>query len=322
MGVDQVNRVSVVGAGLMGHAIALEFAVAGYDVTLHSRTQASLDRALAEIRLGLDKLIRFELVTSERSNAALEQIQATTVFERAVENADLVIESVFEDVTLKRHIFERLDHTCPEHTILASNTSSLMPSAFTAPTGRADRILVTHYINPSYLIPLVEIVPTAQTSGETIDTVTDLLTRMGKRPIVVRKEVPGFILNRLQGALVREALWMVESGIATPQDIDMGIKGSLGRRWAVAGIFEIFDMAGWDVVEAISSAVVPHLTDTSETSPLLKRKIASGDLGAKSGKGFYDWTPASAEALRQRIASALVEIEKWESDQDSVPVRD
>ena len=297
----------------MGHAIALEFAAAGYEVSLHSRTQTSLDRALAEIHLGLDKLVQFELVSPECREEAPERIHTTTVLELAVEGADLVGESVFEDVELKRQIFERLDQACPEHTILASNTSSLMPSAFAPDTERAARAVVAHYINPPYLIPLVEIVPTARTSDETIDTVTEVLTRMGKRPIVVRKEVPGFILNRLQGALIREALWMVESGIATPQDIDIGIKGSLGRRWAVAGIFEIFDMAGWGVVEAISSAVVPHLANASETSPVLKQKVADGELGAKSGKGFYEWSPETTAAMRQRIARALDEIEKWES---------
>ena len=275
---EQIHRVGIVGAGLMGHSIALEFAAAGYDVSLHSRTQTSLHRALAEIRLGLDKLVQFDLLSPECREKAPERIRATTVLERAVEGADLVVESVFEDVELKRQIFERLDRACPEHTILASNTSSLMPSAFTPDTERAARTLVSHYINPPYLIPLVEIVPTARTSSETVDTVTAVLTRMGKRPIVVRKEVPGFILNRLQGALIREALWMVESGIATPQDVDIGIKGSLGRRWAVAGIFEIFDIAGWDVVEAISSAVMPHLTNASETSPVLKKKVADGEL--------------------------------------------
>lgn len=315
MDIDEVSRVSVIGAGLMGHGIALEFALAGYDVCLHSRTRESLDKAMAEIRLSLDKLVAFDLVTPEDSAAAPDRIRATTVFEEAAEEADLVIESVFEELTVKQQIFARLDRTCPQHTILASNTSSLMPSALAAHAERVDRILVAHYVNPPHLVPLVEIVPTAQTSCETIDTVTGLLTRMGKRPIVIRKEVPGFVLNRLQAALLREALWLVENGVASPQDIDLGIRSSLGRRWAVAGVFEIFDMAGWDVLEAMTSVVVPHLAAAAEVSPLVKQKVAAGELGAKSGKGFYDWTPASAAALRQRIATALVEIEKWERRQ-------
>lgn len=314
MNADKIRRVSVVGAGLMGHGIALEFAIAGYDVSLHSRTQASLDRARTEIQLSLDKLINFELVTPERGNSAPQRMQATTVFEKAVEDADLVIETVSEDLALKQQLFQRLDSTCPEHTILASNTSSFLPSMLAANTGRADRILVAHYVNPPHLVPVVEIVPTAQTSHETIETVIDLLTGMGKRPIVLRKEVPGFLLNRLQAALLREALWMVENGVASPQDIDLGIRGSLGRRWAVAGVFEIFDMAGWDVLKAMTTAVNPNLTSAPDVSQLVKQKVDAGELGAKSGKGFYDWTPESAAALRQRIASALVEIEKWESD--------
>ncbi len=312
----EIRHISVVGAGLMGHGIALEFAVAGYDVSLHSRTQASLDWARTEIQLSLDKLVHFELVTPERANVAPERIQTTTVFEKAVKDADLVIETVSEDLAAKQQLFERLDRTCPEHTILASNTSSFMPSMLAANTGRTDKILVAHYVNPPHLVPLVEIVPTAQTSDETIDTVTELLTGMGKRPIVLRKEVPGFLLNRLQAALLREALWMVENGVASPQDIDLGIRSSLGRRWSVAGVFEIFDMAGWDVLEAMTTAVNPSLASAPDVSPLVKQKVAAGDLGAKSGKGFYDWTPESAAALRQRIAAALVEIEKWETRQE------
>jgi 3-hydroxybutyryl-CoA dehydrogenase len=169
------------------------------------------------------------------------------------------------------------------------------------------------------LVPLVELVRGPQTSDQTVQTLSELLRRIGKRPIVVQKEVPGFILNRLQGALLREALWLVEQGVASPQDIDIAIRNSIGRRWAVAGVFEIFELAGWDLLASIASGLFPHLAVTTETPTPLKDKVDRGELGVKTGKGFYEWTPESAEALRRRIAHALVTIEQWTSSAATVP---
>lgn len=212
---------------------------------------------------------------------------------------------------LKQEIFHKLDRLCPDHTILASNTSTLMLSEFATGTDRPDKVVTTHYANPPYLIPIVEIVRGQTTSDETVETMSLLLTQVGKRPVIVKKEVPGFILNRLQGALLREALSMVENGIASPQDIDTALKNSIGRRWAVAGIFEVFELAGWDLLSAAMAGVYPHLSNATEVSSVLTDKIKRGELGVKTRKGFYTWTPESAEALRHRIAHALVEIESW-----------
>jgi 3-hydroxybutyryl-CoA dehydrogenase len=311
MKVDRIRQVAVVGAGLMGHGIAQEFALAGYDVHLHSRSKESLQKARQNIRGNLERLIKLGLVTREQAESVPTRIHASTVLREAVENVDVVIESVYEDLKLKQQIFQELDRMCPQRTILASNTSSLMPSKLAAGTQRPDKVLVAHYANPPYLIPLVEMVRSEQTSDETVTTLSDLLTKMGKRPIVVQKEVPGFVLNRLQGALLREALWLVENGIASPQDVDMAIKNSIGRRWAVAGVFEIFEIAGWDLLLALASGLLPHLASSPEVSPVLKEKVERGELGVKTGKGFYEWTPESAEALKQRIAQALVKIEQW-----------
>ena len=316
MNAVEIGRVSVVGAGLMGHGIALEFAIAGYDVRLHSRKQESLDRALYSVGANLERLVSLQVVTQEQTSSAVARISMTTDFDEAVDDADFVVESVFEDLSLKQQIFEKLDRRCPERTILASNTSSFMPSALASGVRRSDRLLVAHYVNPPFLIPLVEIVPTSATSDETVQTTCDLLTGMNKRPIVVRKETPGFVLNHLQGALLREALWLVENGVASARDVDIAIKSSIGRRWAVAGIFEVFDIAGWDIVASMATGLLPHLASTAEVSPVLREKVESGDLGVKTGKGFYEWTPESAEALKQRIARALVEIEQWSERND------
>lgn len=311
MQVDEIRKVAVVGAGLMGHGIAQEFALGDYEVRLVSRSKESLERALHNIRGNLDRLIGFGMVSREQAEIVLDNIYPTVEFAEATDSVDVVIESVYEDLELKKQIFQQLDEMCPERTILASNTSSLMPSAFAAATRRPDRVLVTHYANPPYLIPLVEIVRGRNTSDETVVTISGLLEKLGKRTIVAQKEVPGFILNRLQAALLREALWLVENGVASPQAVDAGIRNSIGRRWAVAGIFEIFDLAGWDLLLNMVSELQAHLSASPKVSPVLAEKVQCGELGVKTGKGFYEWTPEAAEGLRERIAQALIEIEKW-----------
>ena len=238
MKVEEIKQIAVVGAGLMGHGIAQEFALAGYEVYLHSRTEESLQKAVQNIQGNLERLIGLGLVTREQAESVPTRVHTSTVPKEAVTDADVVIESVYEDLKLKQQIFQELDRMCPERTILASNTSSLMPSKLAAGTRRPDKVLVAHYANPPYLIPLVELVRGGETSDETVATLSGLLTKIGKRSIVVQKEVPGFVLNRLQGALLREALWLVENGIASPQDVDVAIRNSIGRRWAVAGVLK------------------------------------------------------------------------------------
>jgi 3-hydroxybutyryl-CoA dehydrogenase len=306
-----MRHITVVGAGLMGHGIAQEFALAGYEVRLHSRREESLQTALKNIQANFARLINLGVVTRAQAEAVPAKLHPTPVLAQAVVDADVVIESISEDALLKRQMFQALDTLCPAHTILASNTSTLPLSQFTMGLGRPDKVLVAHYANPPYLIPLVELVRGPETSDDTVMTMTALLTHIGKRPIVVEKEVPGFILNRLQGALLREALWLVQNGVASPQDIDLALKNSIGRRWAVAGVFEIFELAGWDLLNAIAAGLFPHLASSPEVPQVLRDKVTRGELGVKTGKGFYQWTPESADALRQRIAQALVAIEKW-----------
>lgn len=310
MNVEDVRRIAVVGAGVMGHGIAQEFALAGYEVRLHARTETSLQTALANIQANLARLIDLGAVTREQATTVPAKLFPQLSLADAVTQADVVIESVYEDAALKRRIFQELDTLCPARTILASNTSTLPLSQFATETNRPDQVIVAHYANPPYLIPLVELVRGPNTSDDTVNTLSALLARVGKRPIVVQKEVPGFILNRLQGALLREALWLVEQGVASPQDIDIALRNSIGRRWAVAGVFEIFELAGWDLLASITSGLFPRLATTAETPKILRDQVARGKLGVKTGKGFYEWTPESAEALRRRIAQALVTIEQ------------
>ena len=313
MNVDDIKQIAVIGAGSIGHGIALGLGMAGYDVSLNSRTEESLQKGINDIKADLQRLVGFGMATRERTESVLTKIRTNVALDKAVEDTDVVIEAVYEDVALKQRIFGQLDELCPDRTILASSTSTIMPSSLASATHRPDRVVVAHYTGPAYLSPLVEVVRAEATSDETVATICGLLTKVGKQPpVVVQKEVPGFIANRLQAALGREALSLVQKGVASPQDIDTVIKTGHSRRWVVSGFFEMVEIiAGWDLWLA-GMPDVPAGVDTSmDVKELVREKVERGELGAKSGKGFYDWTPESAEAARRKMARAFIEIEKW-----------
>lgn len=312
MKASEISTVAVIGAGLMGHGIAQEFAVAGFNVWINDTTSENLDRALSHIDRNLMMLRDAGKITDEQAAAAPDRLHATTSLHEAAQQADVVVEAVFEDLDLKRRIFADLDTSAPAHAILASNSSSFMPGKLATATSRPAQVLVAHYFNPPHLLPLVELVRSAHTSDETVETMTDLYSAIGKRPAIILKEAPGFIANRLQMAIFREALHIVEAGIATPQDIDLVIRNSIGRRWSVAGVFELLELIGWDLGLAVASEIMPDLESRPEPPALLRAQVERGDLGVKTGRGFYDWTPESAEALRLRVARALLEISTWD----------
>lgn len=307
------QTIAVIGAGTMGHGIALEFAAHGHPVRLQDASAAQLERARASIDEGLARLVAAGRIAPEQAAAAPARIVLTQSLPTAVQDADIVIEAVTENIEVKRAIFAELDAHAPRHAILASNSSTFMPSLMAAATARPAQVLVAHYFNPPHLLPLVELVRGPETSDETIATMHALYTGIGKSPAVVQKEARGFVGNRLQMALYREALAIVQAGIATPQDVDTIIHTGFGRRLSVAGVFEIFDAAGLDVTLAVADQLFPDI-DVATTAPdLLRDKVAAGDLGLKSGRGFYDWPEDEALALRSRIGDALAAIARLES---------
>jgi 3-hydroxyacyl-CoA dehydrogenase len=308
MSASGIQCIAVVGAGLMGHGIALEFAAHGYEVRLHDRDQTQLDRAGDGITEGLARLAETGRITPEAALIAPTRIASSTDLEETVADVDLVIEAVYEDLDLKRAIFRDLDARAPRRAILASNTSSFMPSLLAAETERPDRVIVAHYFNPPHLLPLVELVRGEATSDDTVATLRDLYRGIGKSPAVVAREAPGFVGNRLQMALLREALAIVGAGIATPEDVDTIVKTGFGRRLSVAGAFEIADAAGWDVTLAVAEQIFPTLDAAMAPPPSLREQVARGELGLKSGKGFYSWAPEDAAALRKRIGQGLAAI--------------
>ena len=308
-----IRSVAVIGAGLMGHGIAIEFALAGYEVRLHSRSEESLERARGMIQDSLGRLLDLGRVSAQQAESVPVSVRMSTELAEAVGDADLVIESIYEDIDAKTELFGRLDELCPDRTILASNTSSFLPSRLAAAATRPDKVINAHFLNPPFFVPLVEVVPTEETSEETTSVVMKLLTSLGKQPILVEREVPGFVASRLQMAVLREALWLVENEVASAEDVDKAISAGLGRRWATAGVLHVLEVAGWDLISRIAADVFPDLSNADDPS-LLREMVERGDVGVKAGKGFYEWTPEKAEDMRRRIAKGLVEIDRLDSE--------
>ncbi len=307
MATDGIAQIAVIGAGLMGHGIAQEFANAGYHVRLQDVTEAQLQTARTQIAKNLNVLAENDIIESESIPATLARIQTDTVIEAVAENADFVVEAVTENLPLKQEVFEKLDAICPPHAILASNTTALMPSQIGVNARRKDKILNTHYFNPPYLIPLVELIRSPDTSDETVKVTFELLTTIGKTPAIIEKEVPGFVGPRLQAALIREAFAIVEQGIASAETVDLVVRNSFGRRLSVAGPFEVFELAGWDLVLAAFEELYKDLNSSADINPLLRQMVASDKLGVKSGEGFYNWTDEKIQEIRERMNKALIQ---------------
>jgi len=303
-----MRNVAIIGAGLMGHGIAQVMAVRGCQVTLMDLKAEVLAQAKKHIRANLSVLADRGLVGRSEVKPALKRITCTTVLQDAIHKAELVIEAVVEKSAIKQKLFMDLDTLCPPETILATNTSVISISEIAQAARHRGRIVGTHFWNPPYLIPLVEVVKGAETSDETVERTCAFLKEMGKHPVKVRRDVPGFVGNRLQHALWREALSIVEQGIADAATVDECIKFGFGLRLPILGPLENVDMVGTDLTLDIHSYLLRHLERSAKPSALLIAKVKHHELGFKTGRGYQDWTPEEAEQSRERLLEYLVDV--------------
>jgi 3-hydroxybutyryl-CoA dehydrogenase len=290
-------RIAVIGAGLMGHGIAQVFALAGHDVTIYDAVAASLDSATARILTNLKDL--------GDDPSAVERVRPTAELAAAVRDADYVVEAVREDLAVKQQLFVEIEKHVRPDTILASNTSVIPITRIMEGLADRSRALGTHWWNPPYLVPLVEVIGTQWTSLKAIDWTIVLHKAAGKTPVHVKKDVPGFVGNRLQHALWREAIALVEHGICDAETVDAVIKASFGRRLAVLGPLENADLVGTDLTLAIHQTVLPDIERRPAPSPYLEALVAKGKLGFKSGEGFRSWSAAEQAALRSKVLQHL-----------------
>lgn len=290
-------RIAVVGAGLMGHGIAQVFALAGHDVTITDADAPTLASARVRVLTNLRDL--------GDDTAAVARIRACPDLVDAVREADFVVEAVREDLTVKQGLFAAIELAVRPAAILASNTSVISITAIMAGLTNRDRALGTHWWNPPYLVPLVEVVGTQWTSSAVIAATIALHRDAGKTPVHVKKDVPGFVGNRLQHALWREAISLVENDICDAETVDTVVKAAFGRRLAVLGPLENADLVGTDLTLAIHQTVLPAIDSRPGPSRYLEKLVRDGNLGMKSGAGFRTWTADEQAALRGRVLQHL-----------------
>ena len=292
-------KVGVIGAGLMGHGIAYRFAAAGHAVGVFE--------PYAELRETLSKRLRAIADLLGDDPACLDRISVHDQLAPAVRDAFVVVEAAPEKLTLKQKIFADLEANVAVDTILASNSSAIQSTEIGRHLKHRERVVGTHFWNPPHLVPLVEVIQTEKTSDAVIARTMDLLRSVGMKPVHVRKDVPGFIGNRLQHALKREAIAIIAQGICDAETIDDVVKSGFGARMAVLGPMEQSDLVGLDLTLDIHETLIQHLDRTAGPHPYLRSKVAEGKLGMKTGEGFRHWTPQQADEVRERLRRFLAD---------------
>ncbi len=299
----RLDAVAVIGNGIIGHGVAQIFAAAGTPVRLIGRRQASLDAALGKIRESLARFEAHGLSTARDGAAALSRITTATDLDAAA-GVDLVVEAVTEDLPLKHAVFERLDRLCPPPAVLASS-SGQPASRLTARVAHRERVVAAHFWNPPQLIPLVEVCAGPETAPDVVPWLCGVLRAVGKQPVVLEREIDGFIGNRLQFALLREALALWAAGVASAEAIDLAVKTSFGRRLAATGPLESADLGGLDTFHAFCAFLFPGLDGSPAPPAAMGDLVRQGHRGLPSGRGLYDWSTRDGQALLAKRAEEL-----------------
>ena len=304
----EIQTIGVIGAGLMGHGIAQVFALKGYKVKLFDNDPKNLESAPERIRNNLQTLLEMNLVESQGLENCVNHLQLCHTLKEMCQGAELIIEAVSENVDLKRAIFGDLERFTTPQTILCSNTSGISIGLICENLQFKERVVGTHFWNPPHIIPCVEVIKSPFTTDEVFHIVIELLEGVGKKPVRVLKDIPGFLGNRLQHALWREAISLVEKGMADPEDIDRVVKYGFGLRLPFVGPLETADLAGLDLVYEVHKYLFSHLENRSTPSPLLKTLVDQKATGVKAKKGFYNWTDERIKQIIQQRDKALLKM--------------
>ena len=313
------TQVVVLGAGTMGAGIAQCLADHGRDVTLTDVDPQALQRALERIATSRLRLEHAGLQTAAASLEGDQRLNTSTDLARSLAGADLVIEAVPENIELKCEVFAELDRLAPAHTALVSNTSGLSITTLAQATRRPEQVAGFHWWNPAELVPLVEVISGEQTDPQLIEQLLELAVELGKQPIHVRRDVPGFVGNRLQFAVFREALHLVEQGVVSPEDLDRAMTGGPGFRWGFLGPLQAADFGGLDVFHSISSYLWKDLSDASTPPAALSDRLDTGQLGTKTGGGFYEYSAKSLTELTDRRDRFLLGLKQLVDQTGPVP---
>ncbi|MFJ8068394.1 3-hydroxyacyl-CoA dehydrogenase family protein [Peribacillus sp. NPDC096447] len=313
-----IKKIAIIGSGVMGSGIAQSFAVSGYFVTINDIKEELLHRAQNRISENLSLLIEEGVLTDQEKQVALAHITYSVDLEGAVRDADFIIEAIPEVIELKLNLYEQMEEIIKPDAIVASNTSTFPISQLMEKASFADRMVITHFFNPGHLVPLVEIVQHDETKPEIVKTTMDLMRKIGKSPILLKKEIAGFIANRLQTALMREAFYLLKEGVANAEDIDTAITAGPGFRWAFTGPIEIADFGGLDTWQRVFENVSPVLDQSKEAPDLIRDLVFEGKLGTKSGEGIFTYEESTVSQKINERDRNFIKLGKLKMEKEEV----
>lgn len=311
-----MGNITIIGAGTMGHSIALSAAWSGQSVSIFGVDARDLETAQKGFETKLRLMADNELIDNEQTKEMAEHVSFTSSLEKAVKNAEFIIEAVPENIGLKHQIYQQLEGLIANDIIIASNSSGMMPTALAEGMKHPERFVLTHFWNPAHLIPLVEIVGGEKTSEQTLQRTKALIEQMNKQAVLLKKELPGFIGNRLQFALFREAQALLDAGVASKEDIDAAVTYSIGRRLPVTGPLQTADLGGLDIFYAISDYLFEDLSTEQKPGRTLSELAKSGKLGTKTGSGFYEWPEAQSRAVQAEREEVLIHFLKQDMEKE------
>ncbi len=311
---NEVKKVAIIGCGTMGAGIALACALSGIKVSVCDIKQTQVDLGYNRIKYVL-RMYRSENMASEYDLAEIEKkISIFTNFEDSLVEANFIIEAIPENIILKKKLFLKLEKNVENDVIITSNTSGLSITDIASVCENRDRICGFHWFNPPELIPLVEIVRGDNTSDSTVKKVFDFAKSIGKTPIIVNKDIPGFIANRLQYALFREALYLIQQKVASFEDIDIAVRCGIGYRWACLGPIETADLGGLDIFHSVSDYLFKHLDDNKKPQPFFSKMVENGNIGIKSGSGFYKYEMKDKDEIIKKRDIFLLRLKKLKEE--------
>lgn len=303
-----IKKISVLGAGTMGHGIALSFALYDYDVSLFDTSEAALQKAVNSVRQELELMAEEKFIPAAKIQSTLDHIKTFTTLAETVKDCDYVIEATPENMELKQKLFQELDQLCPPSAIFASNTSSLSlaPMASLISEERKKRIMVNHWYNPAHLMPLVELSFFGNMPEDIFKEVETLYRSIKKQTAKVLKDIPGLIANRIQQGVAREVFWLIEQGIAEPAEVDKALKFGPAFRYATTGQLEVADFGGLDIWRIVGDNLLKVMDASKGANPMLKEKVEQGKLGLKSGEGFFKYSPEETPEVTKRFMKKLI----------------
>lgn len=307
---DEIQRVAVVGAGTMGPGMAATFARHGFDVTLTDVKPEQLEKAKGTVEVVYKTLIGGGFLTEAAAEAGRGRLSYTLDRAEAVGAADLVLESVPEKMEIKQAFFREVEAEARPDAILASNTSGIPITKLGEAVQRPERLVGMHWSNPPHLIPVIEVIKGERTSDATVEAIYRVIERIDMIPVLVKRDIPGFVENRILYAIMREALHLLDEGVATPEDIDTITKWGIGYKLSVIGPLELLDVAGLDIYQSVGSYLNADLNASGAVSTTVTDKIERGELGLKTGRGLFEYQPDEIPALMQRRMRLLLDVRR------------